>query len=482
MNLLVLLVAVLSKLPKLCQRRDPKNAKITNTDDADTNTNTNTNTQQQLNRLITNNSSSSSYTSFFNSETAPALESYERKLIQNFSRHTMGGNAQLYLERAQAAPIRWSSIHVCIPNIYSVLQFFILGAIPSVYRSMAKVHNGSYMECRYELRQFGIPVQEIPPESSRGVLTKSKSLARFLKARTAVDVFRSRGYSEPPSTKNNGDSDEAMGTSAAAAEGALKDPTEAYSDCPGTDCPESNCVVFGDRFTYKYKANVAFREYLQIKEKANSDFHPSEERAQTILEPPTPTNKNNNNTVKEALLRLNAPALDQIINELCSKGTAANTSTNDNKAKTANANTTAHAAGGAIPSEPFLLRSKGGFRFAIYERETGWYRYVDPIRSESDRIELRKKISQTMRDNRKRAMKSSKTTATHGQQQRQSEEGGRGRQQQLEQLAPTTLNASMFLGNQGISSRSRDLGNNVDSCCGISRNEFVAKRFKRNHC
>ena len=434
----------------------------------------NTNTEQQMNQNTTNNNTNkNSNNSFFQNGTAPAWESHEKRIFRKVSRHKMGAR-QIYLEWARAFPIRWSSLHLCIPKdrVYSLLKFIIMGYIPPVYRSMAKVHKGSYLECRYELRQFGIPVEEIPAVSSKRVLTKSKSLARLLNARAAMDAFRSKGHnSETPSTttKNNtndrnGDTDETTistteTTTAAAA--VVQVPTEDYFNCPGTDCPESNCMVFGDRFTYKYKANVAFREYLQTKEKGNNHFQPSEEPAGTIST--TNTNNDNNNNAKAAVLRLNAQALDQIIDELCSQGTA----------NTANENNTANAVGGAISSVPFLLRSKGAFRFAVYEKETGWYRYIDPIRSEADRIELRKKISQTIRDDRKRAMKSSKTTATHG----QSEEGG----QQLKPLAPFP-SASMFLGNQGISSRSRDVDSTIDSFCGIPRNELVAKRFKGNHC
>jgi hypothetical protein len=379
---------------------------------------------------------------------ASAWESREQTVLTRLTRHKLRGR-QLYFERSKASPIRWSSVHLCIPNerVYLLLKSFFLGFVPSAYRSMVKVHTGSYIECRYELRQYGIPVEELPTTTAaKGVLIKSKSLTRFLKARAAIDSFR-----------------------------RSRVPTEDF--CPGTDCPESNCVVFGDRFTYKYQANVAFREYLQTKERCH--FHSDEATAppaatttaaiaiaeiSTTNSAPSPSG---NNT--KAVLRLNAQVLDEIINELCDAN---------------NANVVNGASFSASSSENYRTK---GFRFAIFDKEAGWYRYIDPIQNENDRIELRKKISQTMRDDRKRAMKSK---TAHGQHQADqlaaavvtvARRGG-GRQQQLAQGMSTSSGGidtvETCFGNIGA----RWLGthnHNITSFTGHT--EIDAKRFKRDH-
>ncbi len=302
-----------------------------------------------------------------------------------------------YHKRYEATPIRWSAFHFCMPKgrIYQVIRAMVMAIMPSVVRNVTRTHTVSYLECLYQLQQFGVPINDIPGPSAKGIICKTKTLARLLKCRASMDTFRSATRS----ATIDGDTDTTN-----------TDPITVA--CPGTDCPDSNCVVFGDRMTYDYPANVAFRDYLRSKEQ-------NRERCDQQLQ-----------------VRLDTPFLDEIIDEFCglSIDTSIHTSI-DNETKS----------------------QERGFRFSTYDRQEGWFRYIDPSRNEDDRIELRKRISQTMRDDRKRTLK-----INHQQSQQ--------RQQSLQSLQLQSPPAAVgFFG--------------IDACMNWRSNENKsdAKRFKSEH-
>lgn len=318
----------------------------------------------------------------------------EHKIWEQF----LGKNLQhrmQYHKRYEATPIRWSAFHFCMPEerIYRVIRAMVMAMMPSVVRNVTRTHAVSYLECLYQLKQFGVPINDIPCPSAKGIICKTKALARLLKCRASMDTFRSTTTDSDIDTTNT-------------------DPIAIA--CPGTDCPESNCVVFGDRMTYDYPANVAFRDYLRSKEQNRLK---SDEQLQSIQP-------------SKATPRLDTPFLDEIIDELCGLSI-------DNEAKS----------------------QEQGFRFSTYDRQEGWFRYIDPSRHEDDRKELRKRISQTMRDDRKRTLKISHQQSLQQLQQLQSLQ-----QQQL-------LSQPAEVGFFGIES---------DACMNWKGNENKsdAKRFK----
>ena len=283
---------------------------------------------------------------------------------------------RLRQDRTKAIPMRWSSFHLLMPEgrIYHVLKAMTMALIPNKTRSLSRTHIGSYLECMYQLKQFGIPVDDIPGLSAKGVVTKTKLLARFVKCRISIDSFRKEQCMDATAT--------ASSTTTAISE-------RIAAACPGTDCPESNCVVFGDRMTYTYPANVAFRDYLRSKEQSESlPNPPTPNHLTAAMRSPSAFLFGNNS---KASLRLNVQFLDQIIDELCRNSTGANFS--------------------SYSDTVFQQQIQNkGFRFATYDKDSGWYRYMDPIQNKTDRSELRKRISQTIRDDRKRTLKNSKTT------------------------------------------------------------------------
>ncbi len=298
----------------------------------------------------------------------------ENMMFKRFINQNM--EFRLRQDRSKAIPMRWSSVHFLMPKgrIYHVLKAMIMALVPYRYRTLSRTHIGSYLECMYQLKQFGIPIDGIPGPSAKGVVTKTKSLARFVKCRISIDSFRKEQCMDATAT--------ASSTTTAISE-------RIAAACPGTDCPESNCVVFGDRMTYTFPANIAFRDYLRSKEKSESLSNPpAPNHVTAAMQSPSAFLFGNNS---KASLRLNTQFLDRIIDELCHNSTATNFSSYSN----------------TIFQEQ--MENKG-FRFATYDKDAGWYRYIDPIQNTADRIELRKRISQTIRDDRKRTLKNSKKT------------------------------------------------------------------------
>mmetsp|Transcript_10656 Transcript_10656/g.25646 ORF Transcript_10656/g.25646 Transcript_10656/m.25646 type:complete len:754 (-) Transcript_10656:272-2533(-) len=310
----------------------------------------------------------------------------------------------LYAERKGGVSFRWSSIHFCFPNnrVYNFFKAVVQVLIPSKYWSMTKVHVGSLLECTCKMAQFGIPAEVL------GTTMKSKAIAKFLRARASVESFRKnvrakRGVEHyQPSSELKGVQQQDLEQERVSNDGYIEDDTTYQNSqvpvktesgavevtdepdfghlkevfCPGTDCPPSNCVIFGDRITYKYPANVAFREYIR-------EFFWTRIEAED--------NKSCDNRNKPtASLRLKVEVLDEII-----EGTRFVPQATDSIASANNARANI---GNFAPSSK-------RFMFAIYDKDNGWYRYMFPFQNANDRIELRKRISQTVRDDRKRTMK-----------------------------------------------------------------------------
>jgi len=320
----------------------------------------------------------------------------EKKILKKLFRRNLQGH-NFIKEHSEASPIRWAAIHICVPDnrVYRFFKAVMLGMIPSNYRYMTKIHVGSQLECIYGLLQFGIPAEDL------GMSTvKSKSLGKFLRARTSVEDFRKDFYSKhglqyyrtPPEllreqqqqqqdlqqSQNFNETTTNEGTQPASSvpsTGSVKLPSETNFSlstncfCPGTDCPASNYVVFGDRLTYKYPANSEFREYVR-----------------EFLRKKTATENGGNKKTKDSL-RLKVQILDQIIDETCAVSYPDTSRVGANK-------------DGAIQGD-YSLPSKR-FMFATYDKGAEWYRYMLPFHNECDRIELRKRISQTLRDDRKK--------------------------------------------------------------------------------
>ena len=263
---------------------------------------------------------------------------------------------QILRKFTSCAPVRYTALHFCMPNepIFNFLKTVINALIRPEMRASSRFHRGSQMECNYALCQFGIPVDDIP-KSVTGTI-KSKSIQKFIKARTSIEEYRRKRcqlLGVRYVTK-------AMEDELVKAATSFPPPSEEAAEqltylngfppsCPGTDCPELDCIVFGDRVTYKHPPNVKFRDYLRGKRHRQEELK-EQERQQHGKE----------KRRKERIF--SAEFLDDIIDEVF---------------------------------------ESLEFKFASYDKDAGWYAYIKPTTPEN-RQELRKKISQLMRDERKR--------------------------------------------------------------------------------
>jgi len=253
-------------------------------------------------------------------------------------------------------PVRYTAMHFCMPNepVYNIFKTIVHALISPAMRASARFHTGSQLECNYTLCPFGIPVDEIP-KSVTGTI-KSKSIQKFIKARVAMEEYRRercRLLGVRYVTKAM--EDELV----AAAESYPPPSLEALErfkslkgfppSCPGTDCPELDCIVFGDRVTYNHPPNVIFRDYLGGKRHRQEELK-EQERQQHGKE----------KRRKERIF--SAEFLDEIIDE---------------------------------------ARTMLGFKFVTYDKDAGWYAAINPNTPQNRQV-LRKKISQLMRDERKR--------------------------------------------------------------------------------
>jgi len=291
-------------------------------------------------------------TTQINGATLVTFFSFNEKSVIKYDR----SEQHIIKKMVTCTPIRYSAMHFCMPDepVYYFLKTVVHSLIQPEMRATTRFHTGSHMECNYALCQFGIPVDDIP-KSVTGTI-KSKSIQKFMKSRMAIEDYqmeRCRLLGVRYVTKAM--EDELVATAA-----SYSPPSEESLErwrflegfppsCPGTDCPEVDCIVFGDRVTYKHPPNVKFRDYLRGKR------HQQEERKEQERQQHGKERRR-----KERIF--SAEFLDEIIDEA---------------------------------SEIF------GYKFVSYDKDAGWYAYIKP-NTQENRQELRKKISQLMRDERKR--------------------------------------------------------------------------------
>jgi hypothetical protein len=259
-------------------------------------------------------------------------------------------------------PVRYTAMHFCMPNesVYNFFKSWVYALIRPEMRASTRFHTGSQMECKYSLCQFGIPIDDIPTSVAGAI--KSRSIQKFIKARVAMEEYRSercRLMGVRYVTKAM--EDELVESYPPPSLEALErfNSLKGFPpSCPGTDCPELDCIVFGDRVTYRHPPNVKFRDYLWGKRHRQEELK-EQERQQNGKE----------KHWKERIF--SAEFLDEIIDEALT-----------------------------------IL----GCKFVTYDKDAGWYAYIKPNTPENRQV-LRKKISQLMRDERKRE-RASKTLSS----------------------------------------------------------------------
>jgi hypothetical protein len=115
--------------------------------------------------------------------------------------------------------------------------------------------------------------------------------------------------------------------------------------CPGSECPQLNCIIFGDRNCFEYPANVEFREYLKRRqcerdeesERVDREWIGVKQREIKLV---------NTHNQKSFSLRAIPPRKQPSVGEWL---------------------------------ENIIDEASKKYLFAIYDKSYGWYSYMDPI-------------------------------------------------------------------------------------------------------
>ena len=192
---------------------------------------------------------------------------FEGMTLRSGKQDLLGGKCtepQFFRKINEAVPIRLSGIHYFAPNtiIYDIGRTMILSLLGKDHRKIVRFHAGSQLECEYSLRSFGVPHEEMTITEGNNV--KNKNVQKFMNARRSIEMFRQKQRERQENMKQQSKSEKDASSSA----------NNSYDDleaCPGIECPERNCVVFGDKSLNSLPANVEFRELLKLMEREREE-------------------------------------------------------------------------------------------------------------------------------------------------------------------------------------------------------------------
>jgi len=338
------------------------------------------------------------------------------------------------------------------------------------------VHAGSQLESMYGMCPFGIPIKDIPITATGNVKNKG-AWSKLIKTRKAMDEYRKKRaqcLNVPYVTKQMEDN------------WTIADMTKLTQhkiplSCPGIDCPAVDCYIFGDKSQAKHRrVNIDFVHFLKMKLQ-----HHDEESLETTTYTTHTTETASLNTITGRSNRatntnneLDRDFLFDIIEV-----------------------TTTGMRGGVNDTTPPTK-----LRFARYNKTIGWYEYLHPIHH---REELRKLISQCMRDERKRKRNAKKAKAAAATQHCVANTSSRPQPpQRLTTTTDTTtqsasgsatkrnlvttnngrytITANSTSDSYAFSGGSNTNNTNNSSCFlganRMSADDAVNKRFKRNDC
>jgi len=193
------------------------------------------------------------------------------------------------------------------------------------------------------LKRFGIFLEHIP--------SNNKMLIKFFKARTSMDKFREKrlscysgivGKVQYYISKEMLLSESSM--VALSTTSSLLVPSQTHY-CPGSECPQLNCIIFGDRNCFEYPANVEFREYLKRRQCERDEESERVDR-EWIGVKQREIKLGNAHNQKSFSLRAIPPRKQPSVGEWL---------------------------------ENIIDEASKKYLFAIYDKSYGWYSYMDPI-------------------------------------------------------------------------------------------------------
>ncbi len=186
--------------------------------------------------------------------------------------HNSVFNPQEYKEfkkLIEVIPPKFSAVHLCFPagQFYEIAKAAIMLLMGKENRKRLRLHVGSYQECKYALRSFGIPVSRLPIDlESKFKISKKKQFdlryhKKWLSMREAKEtaMFAAIGRDrcgrvvEP----NNND----IGVSFKGVMVAVRDFRSKFVECPRHE----DCLFGKGRPAMYHPGNIAMRRLLEAK-------------------------------------------------------------------------------------------------------------------------------------------------------------------------------------------------------------------------
>ncbi|VEU35936.1 unnamed protein product [Pseudo-nitzschia multistriata] len=207
-------------------------------------------------------------------ETTQKLGYVSIGVIQRSGKVDLGGerNPKFFQRCNKACPVRCSALHICFPNghfAYYFIQIAVILFCDRKMRSLLRCHRGSTLETTCSLSGYGIPSGDIPITS--GGKVKTKNVTSFVKARTAIEAVQKHQIETHCRHRQHQqllrlDQRSAQHLQNAAVVGASP-KTAGGGGYPILvrsliDCPDSRCVVFGNKGMYEHNGNLRFRHFL----------------------------------------------------------------------------------------------------------------------------------------------------------------------------------------------------------------------------
>ena len=166
-------------------------------------------------------------------------------------------------------PPKFSAVHLCFPKgqFYEMAKAAVILLIGKESRKRLRLHVGSYQECKYALRSFGIPVSRLPIDlDSKFKISKKKQFdlkyhRKWLSMREAKEsaIFatigrNSSGHPFEPNT-------DGTGASFAGVMSSVREIRSKFMECPRHE----DCLFGKGRPAMYHPGNIAMRRLLEAK-------------------------------------------------------------------------------------------------------------------------------------------------------------------------------------------------------------------------
>lgn len=169
----------------------------------------------------------------------------------------------------EVIPPRFSAVHLCFPagQFYEIAKAAIILLMGKENRKRLRLHVGSYQECKYALRSFGIPVSRLPIDlESKFKISKKKQFdlkyhRKWLSMREAKEtaMFAAIGRDRRGRTVEPNKND--IGVSFKGVMTAVREFRSKFVECPRHE----DCLFGKGRPAMYHPGNIAMRRLLEAK-------------------------------------------------------------------------------------------------------------------------------------------------------------------------------------------------------------------------